>query len=135
MTVTTTQENEVSISSIRPGYRGRLRVVTVRVPNAASILAWELIHKCPSSIFSRFRLKSITFQSSSFFLHHTVLPTPDEVRHAAGTAGKFDPPASVQVDSWRWAVVRFPSLGLIVKYGRQITIAGPMWGYAYSPGK
>ena len=60
--------------------------------------------------------ESIIFESSSFFVNHATLPTPDEVRRAA-----CDPP--VRVDPWTWCVVRFPSLRLIVKYGRQITMA------------
>lgn len=61
--------------------------------------------------------ESVVFESSSFFVHHTTLPTPDEVRHEATGS----PPHPV--DPWKWCVVRFPSLRLIVKYGRQITIA------------
>jgi aminoglycoside phosphotransferase (APT) family kinase protein len=59
--------------------------------------------------------ESVVFESSSFFVHHAVLPTPNEVRHAVTT-----PPP---VDPGNWFVVRFPSLRLIVKYGRHITIA------------
>jgi hypothetical protein len=57
--------------------------------------------------------ESVVFESSSFFVHNAALPTPDEVRHAA----------THRVDPWKWFVVRFPFLRLIVKYGRQITIA------------
>ncbi|KAL2070322.1 hypothetical protein VTL71DRAFT_13348 [Oculimacula yallundae] len=57
---------------------------------------------------------NITFLETSFFTkHRELLPTPAEVREAAGPISKiFRPPP-----------VSFPSMNLIVKYGRSITKA------------
>ncbi|XMA10604.1 hypothetical protein WAI453_003395 [Rhynchosporium graminicola] len=57
---------------------------------------------------------NITFLDTSFFTKHRErLPTPAEIREAAGFEGKI----------WRPPPVSFPSLNLIVKFGRSITKA------------
>ncbi|CZT00017.1 uncharacterized protein RCO7_01750 [Rhynchosporium graminicola] len=54
---------------------------------------------------------NITFLDTSFFTKHRErLPTPAEIREAAGFEGKI----------WRPPPVSFPSLNLIVKFGRKV---------------
>lgn len=62
----------------------------------------------PSSLSSA---DNISFFDTSFFTNgHKCLPTPAEVRHAAGPQTKMDQPVPVS----------FPSMNLIVKHGLTI---------------
>ena len=59
-----------------------------------------------------------TFNNSAFFLRHTSLPSPAEVR----TAAAEQHPSHSGIVGRPFPVV-FPLFGLLVKYGSEITIA------------
>jgi aminoglycoside phosphotransferase (APT) family kinase protein len=69
----------------------------------------------PSALPSK---ETVVFGSSSFFVRHAALPSPDEVRYSVTRCS-----TSRHVDPAEGLVVRFPSLRLIVKYGRKTAIS------------
>jgi hypothetical protein len=62
--------------------------------------------------------ESEIFLNSTFFEHHSKLPTPADVRAQAALQNSED-----FFDAWHPPPARFPDLNLIVKYGGSITIA------------
>ena len=67
------------------------------------------------------RSENIEFRESSFFSRHSALPSPNEVRNRARLDEGL-PTRTTKTGGRRRNVVLFPDVGLVVKWGSNISV-------------